>query len=100
MFLGVAAVVALPAEVSALRKISIPATFGTLLMSGVKIGVLALEVAAETTIASILAFGAAALLYLVTEELLVKASKVPNTPAPTTLFFVGFLAIFLLDLFR
>ena len=41
---------------------------------------------------------AAALLYLVTEELLVKASKVPETPVSTTLFFVGFLAIFLLDM--
>jgi len=46
----------------------------------------------------ILAFGAAALLYLVTEELLVKAGKVPQTPVSTTLFLLGFLAIFLLDI--
>lgn len=98
LFLGVAAVVALPASMSSLRKIAVPAAFGTLLTLGVTVGVLTLQGAAGTTIALILAFGAAALLYLVTEELLVKAGKVPQTPVSTTLFFVGFLAIFLLDI--
>jgi ZIP family zinc transporter len=98
LFLGVAAVVALPDEMGKLRKIAVPATFGVLLTIGVTVGVLTLEGAAQPTIASILAFGAAALLYLVTEELLVKAGKVPQTPVSTTLFFVGFLAIFMLDI--
>jgi ZIP family zinc transporter len=43
----------------------------------------------------VLAFGCAALLYLVTEELLVEAHEVPETNLATTLFFVGFLIIFL-----
>jgi ZIP family zinc transporter len=98
LFLGVAAVVALPEEMGKLRKMAVPATFGTLLAVGVTVGVFTLEGAAETTIAVVLAFGAAALLYLVTEELLVKAGNVPQTPVSTTLFFVGFLAIFLLDI--
>jgi ZIP family zinc transporter len=98
LFLGVAAVVALPEKMGNLRKIAVPATFGGLLVIGVTVGVLTLEGAAQTTIAFILAFGAAALLYLVTEELLVKAGKVPQTPVSTTLFFVGFLAIFMLDI--
>lgn len=98
LFLGIAAVVALPDGMGTLRKIAVPATFGTLLAVGVTVGVLTLEGAAETTIAIVLAFGAAALMYLVTEELLVKAGKVPQTPVSTTLFFLGFLAIFLLDL--
>jgi ZIP family zinc transporter len=98
LFLGVAAVVALPDEMGKLRKIAVPATFGLLLTIGVTVGVLTLEGAAQPTIAFILAFGAAALLYLVTEELLVKAGKVPQTPVSTTLFFVGFLAIFMLDI--
>jgi ZIP family zinc transporter len=59
-----------------------------------------LEGVTGAPIAVILAFGSAALLYLVTEELLVKAQKVPETPTSTTLFFVGFLAIFLLDMFH
>lgn len=98
LFLGVAAVVALPEEMGNLRKVAVPATFGALLTTGVTVGVLTLEGAAEATITIVLAFGAAALLYLVTEELLVKAGKVPQTPVSTTLFFVGFLAIFLLEI--
>ena len=98
LFLGVAAVVALPDAMGSLRKIAVPALFGALLTTGVTVGVFTLAGAPETIIAFVLAFGAAALLYLVTEELLVKAGKVPQTPVSTTLFFVGFLAIFLLDI--
>jgi ZIP family zinc transporter len=98
LFLGVAAVVALPDGMGRLRKVAVPAAFGALLTLGVVVGVLTLEGAAGTTIAVVLAFGAAALLYLVTEELLVKANSVPQTPVSTTLFFVGFLSIFLLDI--
>jgi ZIP family zinc transporter len=98
LFLGVAGVVALPRGLSVGRKLAVPAAFGLLLASGVIVGVLALDGVTGAPIAIILAFGSAALLYLVTEELLVKASKVPETPVSTTLFFVGFLAIFLLDM--
>jgi ZIP family zinc transporter len=98
LFLGVAGVVALPADLSTVRKLSVPAVFGLLLSTGVVAGVLLLEGVSGAPIAVILAFGSAALLYLVTEELLVKASKVPETPVSTTLFFVGFLAIFMLDM--
>ena len=41
----------------------------------------------------LLAFGAAALLYLVTEELLVEAHEVPETPLTTAMFVIGFLAL-------
>lgn len=46
----------------------------------------------------ILAFGLAALLFLVTEQLLVEAHKEPETPLSTALFFVGFLAFLLLGM--
>ena len=98
LFLGVAGVVALPSGIGTLRKLAVPATFGVLLTTGVTVGVLALDGVTGAPIAVILAFGSAALLYLVTEELLVKAQKVPETPVSTTLFFVGFLSIFLLDM--
>ena len=100
LFLGVAGVVALPDDMGTLRKLAVPASFGLLLASGVVAGVLVLDGVTGAPIAIILAFGSAALLYLVTEELLVKAAKVPETPVSTTLFFVGFLAIFLLDMFH
>ena len=98
LFLGVAGVVALPQDLGMGGKLAVPATFGLLLATGVTVGVLTLNGVTGAPIAIILAFGSAALLYLVTEELLVKAAKVPETPVSTTLFFVGFLAIFLLDM--
>jgi ZIP family zinc transporter len=98
LFLGVAGVIALPQGMGTAKKMAVPAAFGLLLATGVTGGVLALEGVTGAPIALILAFGSAALLYLVTEELLVKAGKVPETPVSTTLFFVGFLAIFLLDM--
>ncbi|NHN59473.1 hypothetical protein G9466_10370 [Halorussus sp. JP-T4] len=98
LFLGVAGVIALPEEMGTLKKLAVPASFGLLLVVGVTAGVLVLEGVSGTPIALILAFGSAALLYLVTEELLVKAQKVPETPTSTTLFFAGFLLIFLLDM--
>ncbi len=100
LFLGVAGVVALPQNLGMARKLAVPAAFGLLLATGVTVGVLALEGVTGAPIAIILAFGSAALLYLVTEELLVKAGTVPETPVSTTLFFVGFLSIFLLDMFH
>ncbi|MFT4881841.1 MAG: ZIP family zinc transporter [Natronomonas sp.] len=98
LFLGVAGVVALPSTVGTGRKLAVPAVFGLLLTTGVVVGVLVLEGVSGAPIAVILSFGSAALLYLVTEELLVKAQKVPETPVSTSLFFVGFLSILLLDM--
>lgn len=98
LFLGVAGVIALPAEMGTFKKLAVPGSFGALLLLGVTIGVLTLDGVTGTPIAIVLAFGSAALLYLVTEELLVKAQQVPETPTSTTLFFAGFLLIFVLDM--
>lgn len=48
-------------------------------------------------IAAFFSFGLVALLYIVTEELLVEAHSAPEKPWVTSLFFVGFLLILLLD---
>lgn len=45
-----------------------------------------------------LSFGAAALLYLVTEELLVEAHDVPETTLSTAMFFLGFLVLLIIDM--
>ncbi len=45
-----------------------------------------------------LSFGAAALLYLVTEELLVEAHEVPETTLSTAMFFLGFLIFLIIDM--
>jgi ZIP family zinc transporter len=44
---------------------------------------------------AIIAFGIAALLYLVAEELLIEAHKVPETKTATIAFFIGFLVVLL-----
>lgn len=64
------------------------ATAGATLLSGLKGG--ALE--------AVLSFGCAALLYLVTEELLVEAHEVPETPFTTATFFIGFLLLLVIDM--
>lgn len=46
----------------------------------------------------LLSFAAAALLFLVTEELLVEAHEVKETPIATSSFFVGFLLLYLIEL--
>lgn len=48
-------------------------------------------------ISGFLSFGLMALLYLVTEELLVEAHERPDTPLITSMFFVGFLGLILLE---
>ncbi|NHN49527.1 hypothetical protein G9464_18310 [Halostella sp. JP-L12] len=98
LFLGVAGVIALPKKMGTARKMAVPVGFGLLLLAGVTLGTYAFDGVTGAPVALVLAFGSAALLYLVTEELLVKAQKVPETPTSTTLFFVGFLVIFLLDM--
>jgi zinc transporter, ZIP family len=52
----------------------------------------------QTFMIVVLSFAAAALLYLVTEELLVEAHEVPETPFATAAFFVGFLVLYLFEM--
>jgi len=54
-----------------------------------------LSVVNEQVLTYILAFGLSALMYLITEELLVEAHEQKDTPINTAIFFVGFF-IFLL----
>jgi len=60
-------------------------------------GAAVLKGASHAVLAGVLAFGAAALLYLVTEELLVEAHEGTETPVLTAMFFAGFLALFILE---
>ena len=48
-------------------------------------------------VAGFLSFGLIALLYLVTEELLVEAHEKPDSPLISAMFFVGFLALLLIE---
>ena len=48
-------------------------------------------------VAGFLSFGLMALLYLVTEELLVEAHEKPDTPLISAMFFIGFLGLLLIE---
>ncbi len=62
------------------------------------LGSVLLAGASHATLGGVLAFSAAALLYLVTEELLMEAHEVPERPVSTLVLFAGFLAFWSIQL--
>ena len=97
LFLGLAVTAELSETItSRLRLVGITGALGLLLPLGAGI---AAPVAyfPPIVIAGFLSFGLMALLYLVTEELLVEAHKRPESPLVSAMFFVGFLGLLLAD---
>ncbi|MBX9682236.1 MAG: transporter [Hyphomicrobium sp.] len=97
LFLGLSLAAELgDAAVSRARTVGIVTAVALLLPAGV---------AAASTIENLslsvktgfFAFGLIALLYLVTEELLVEAHETPDRPWVTALFFIGFLLLLVLE---
>ena len=80
------------------RTVLIPTGLSLLLVVGAVAGETVLRGASEHTLAGVLSFGAAALLYLVTEELLVEAHEAGETTGGTAMFFAGFLLFLLLGM--
>ena len=83
---------------SRVRAILVPVLLSGLLIVGAVVGDTILRDASPHLLAGVLSFGCAALLFLVTEELLVEAHEVPETPATTAMFFAGFLLFLLLGM--
>lgn len=69
-----------------------------LLAGGASGGAILLAGLSGAPLAVVLAFGLAALLYLVTEELLVDVHEVPETMPATATFFAGFLLLLLITM--
>ena len=67
-------------------------------MGGAGLGTTLLVRLPKHWLAAVLSFGAAALLFLVTEELLTEAHEEKETPAMTAVFFLGFLAFLILGM--
>jgi len=80
------------------RTILVPTGLSLLLVAGAVAGDTVLRGVSEHTLAGVLSFGCAALLYLVTEELLVEAHESGETTLGTAMFFLGFLAFLLLGM--
>ncbi|MGB3683117.1 MAG: hypothetical protein WA990_11595, partial [Rubrobacteraceae bacterium] len=71
---------------------------GVLVMIGALGGVTLLGDAPEALVIAVLAFGSIALLYLVTEELLVSIRNVSETPWHTLVLFTGFISVFVIEM--
>lgn len=97
LFLGVTVTEELGETVTSKTRI-VMLTFALALLMPLG-SLLALPVAQfpPAVIAGFLSFGLIALLYLVTEELLVEAHEKPDSPLISAMFFIGFLGLMLLE---
>lgn len=99
MFLGVSVASSLGEAGWARQKIILTvAWLASLLAVGALVGGTLLGGLSGLPLAMMLAFGAAALLFLVTEELLIEAHEVKQTPLMTAAFFVGFLVLYVIGI--
>lgn len=95
--LGVATTTALGPE-RPLRALGVLACLGALFWTAAVAGEIRLSGLDAGDLSALLAFGVAALLFLVTEELLVEAHGKEETPLLTATFFAGFLAMLVLGM--
>lgn len=99
LFLGLSAAVALAqAGATRFKIIGISGGLGLLLIIGAVVGTTLLGNLSGVSKEIVLSFGAALLLYLVTEELLVEAHEEPETPLLTAMFFVGFVVLLVIEM--
>ncbi len=79
-------------------RVLAPTGIACLMIVGAVLGRTVLADASVHTLAGLLSFGCAALLFLVTEELLIEAHESADTALTTSMFFVGFLIFLLLGM--
>ena len=95
LFLAVSvSITLLEKDVSRWRAAVVSGSLGLCCTVGALLGAALLGGTSTTVLAAVLAFGAAALLYLVVEELLVEAHEANDTPVLAAMFFVGFIGLF------
>ena len=80
------------------RAVGIVGGLSLALLVGAGLGTTLLSGASSGLLEIVLSFGLAALLFLVTEELLTEAHEEPESPWLTAMFFVGFLVFLLLGM--
>jgi ZIP family zinc transporter len=98
LFLGLSVAVTLrQAEVSQGRIIAMTGGIALAMPVGTAIGVTTLRNVTAPVLATVLAFGAVVLMYLVTEELLVRAHRVKSSPWAMPLFFGAFLLYLVIE---
>lgn len=99
LFLGVSVAASLTeAKVGRSRTLLTVVALSALVVLGALLGGSLLAGLSGLALEIVLSFGAAALMYLVVEELLTEAHEVKETPLITASFFAGFVALYLLEL--
>ena len=100
LFLGVSVAMALSGAGTARSTILRTTAFlAALLLVGAGAGAYILAGVSGAVLDAVLSFSMAAILFLVTEELLVEAHEVEETPWLTATFFAGFLTLPIIDMF-
>lgn len=99
LFLGISASTALKRQgVKPVKVFVVNAVFSLSLVSATILGVVALGHLTGNGLEAMLAFGCSALLYLVTEELLVEVHEETDTPLLTAMFFLGFILLPIIEM--
>jgi ZIP family zinc transporter len=99
LFLGISVAASLAeAKFTRTHSIATIAGLASLVIVGALLGGSLLGGLSGLGLEIVLSFGAAALMYLVIEELLTEAHEVQETPLITASFFAGFVALYLLEL--
>jgi len=98
LFLGVATAASMGGPDGRGRVVVTTIAFAALLLGGAGAGASLLASVSGDVLDGVMSFGAAALMYLVTEELLVEAHEVTETPILTSMFFVGFVALLMIEM--
>jgi ZIP family zinc transporter len=80
------------------RTVGVVVALSALLVVGAGVGITVLQGASDNVMELVLSFGLAALLFLVTEELLTEAHEEPESPWLTSTFFLGFLVFLILGM--
>lgn len=97
LFLGLSLAAELSeAAISRARSVGLVGAVALLLPAGV-IAASSIAQLSPSILTGFFTFGLIALLYLVTEELLVEAHETPDRPWVTALFFIGFLLLLVLE---
>lgn len=97
LFLGVTLASELGETIRSNLRIVVTVGLIALLLPIGALGAVPVATMPPAVIAGFLSFGLIALLYLVTEELLVEAHERPETPLISAMFFVGFLALLAIE---
>ena len=96
LFVGLALAATLPTR-SPWALIALPTGLALFTIGGTALGVAVLTGASKPVMAAVLGFGAVVFMYLVTEELLVKAHEQGDTAFGSATFFIGFLCYLLIE---